>query len=328
MKKLSVIISLAGVLSLSVVSGASAETFGFEFPSMQAQTSDTNVPAAATPATGTGSDTAKSAVRYSLLFGTIPVTFLFGVKAWDWSGDHDFYSHKEGWYGQGTSFGGGDKAGHFFAHYMVQRGLYNVFDWTESGGSMKWAYSAGLTMAVGLFIEVGDGFSSQYGFSYEDLINDYTGILCGVLLDRFPLLDGFFGISTYWYPTEAYRSKFHEKSVFKSSLEFVNDYSGWKTMLNFKFAGFENLGIKVPLALRLIQLDIGYYTRGFGYYDKGKYASEKRRVVFYGVSVNSAEVLKESWDESSRGGLYKASHTFLEYYHLPLGYEKANTLAK
>jgi hypothetical protein len=326
MKKIIVIFTLLMSFSVGISSGLYADTFSF-YPQMQTETPVT-IPAASSNSSGASSDTSKSVVRYSLLFGVIPTTFLFGVKAWDWENSHNWYSHSEGWYGQGTSFGGADKAGHFFAHYMVQRALYNTFDWTESGGSMKWAYSMGLTMSVGLFIEIGDGFSSQYGFSYEDLINDYAGILCGAILDRFPLLDGFFGFSTHWYPTEAYRSKFKDKSLFKSSLEFVNDYSGYKTMLNFKLAGFENLGFKVPLALRLVQLDIGYYTRGFGYYDKGRFASEKRRYMFYGISINSAEVLKESWDESSRGALYKASHTFLEYYHLPLGYEKADELSK
>ncbi|HNX58357.1 MAG TPA: hypothetical protein PKK43_04615, partial [Spirochaetota bacterium] len=78
------------------------------------------------PAASTDSESTKSMVRYSLLGGTVPVIFLFGVKAWDWRGDHSFYSNREYWFGQSTEFGGADKAGHFLAHHALERGLYQV----------------------------------------------------------------------------------------------------------------------------------------------------------------------------------------------------------
>ncbi|HEY1405398.1 MAG TPA: hypothetical protein VF857_02190, partial [Spirochaetota bacterium] len=43
--------------------------------------------------TSASDESMKSVVRYSLLGGTVPVIFLFGVKAWDWQEDHSFYSH-------------------------------------------------------------------------------------------------------------------------------------------------------------------------------------------------------------------------------------------
>jgi hypothetical protein len=272
------------------------------------------------------STTSKSVVRYSLLWGTIPVTFFFGLKTWEWGDAHSWRSENEGFFGKDTSFGGADKMGHFFAHYMVQRGLYSAFNWTENGDSAKWWYSIGLTASVGLFIELGDARTSAYGFSFQDIVADYTGILCGALLDRFPLADGFIGFSSHWYPTEAYKDNLHNGSKIKEGLGFVNDYSGWKTMIDFKFAGFENLGFKVPLGLRLLQIDIGYYTRYYSAYDNGKFAGPHSRNVFVGISINSAQVLKESVEPDSRGSLYKTSHAILEYYHLPLGYEKAKNL--
>ena len=109
----------------------------------------------------TGKDvTAKDITRWSILGGTGPLVFLFGLKTWDWGNRHSAYSKKEGWFGEDTSFGGSDKAGHFMAHYMVQRGLYSIFDWTENGENQKWAYSIGTTMLVGLLIEVGDSYTA------------------------------------------------------------------------------------------------------------------------------------------------------------------------
>ncbi|HNX60629.1 MAG TPA: DUF2279 domain-containing protein, partial [Spirochaetota bacterium] len=119
------------------------------------------------------SGNSKAIVRNGILFGTVPVVFLFGVKAWDWSGDHSFYSRNEGWFGKGTDYAGADKAGHFFAHYMLQRSMYDVFNWTENGESQKWAYSLGVSLSTGFLIELGDGYSSKYGFSFQDLTMDY-----------------------------------------------------------------------------------------------------------------------------------------------------------
>jgi hypothetical protein len=283
---------------------------------------------AATAGSGSTDDsaTSKSVLRYSLLYGTIPMTFFFGLKAWDWGNSHTIRSEREGYLGENTSFGGADKIGHLYAHYLVQRGMYSAFNWTENGDSRKWLYSLGLTMSVGLFIELGDSKTSAYGFSYEDIIFDYTGIAAAALLDRFPLADGFFGISAHWYPTDAYKDRIKNGSKLKEGLGLVNDYSGWKTMINFKLAGFENLGLRVPLGLRLVQLDFGFYTRGYSAYDTGKFAGHHTRNIFVGISINSAQVLKESVEPDSRGSLYKTSHAFLEVYHLPLGYEKANDL--
>jgi len=269
----------------------------------------------------------KSIVRYSLLGGIVPVTLLFGVKAWDWGNSHDFYSEREHWFGKNTDFGGADKAGHYAAHYMLERSLYQVFDWTENGGSRKWVYSIGMSCAVGFFIEIGDGYSSHYGFSYEDLVMDYLGIFTGALLDRFPIADGFIGVSGRFVPTKGYRSGFTRRNFVHESLGFQNDYSGWTYMVNFKLAGFERVGVHLPLALRLMQFDVGYRSQGYSTYDKDKYARRKHREIVYGISLNSAQLLDESLSESSRHGvLYTAGHKFLEFYHVPVEKEFSKDL--
>ncbi len=262
-------------------------------------------------------DNSKRYIRNGLLIGEVPVILFFGAKAWNWEGDHSFYSEKEGWFGKDTDYGGQDKAGHFFAHYMLQRSMYSVFDWTEDGSSTKWIYSLGSSLTCGFLIEIGDGFSSKYGFSYEDLVMDYSGILVGAMLDRFPVLGGFIGISGNWSPTDAYLDRFSSNSMFTDSLEFVDDYSGWTFYVNFKLAGFQNLGFDVPLALRLLQVDIGYYTRGYSNYDKNEYASPHERDICIGISINSAQLIAETWGKPSNSAGYNVTHKFFEYYHVP-----------
>ncbi len=268
--------------------------------------------------------THKDVVRYTILIGAYPVTFLIGVKSWKWGegSNHEFKSEKEGWFGQDTSFGGSDKAGHFYAHYVVQRALYNIFDYTENGAYRKWYYSLGTTIAVGTIIEIGDGWSSNYGFSYEDLIIDTAGLLFGAALDYFPTLDAFLGISIEYVPSDGYKK-------YRSDIpyDFINDYSGWKYLLNVKMAGFELIGFNAPKFLRYVQFDLGYYTRSYvGDYDieRDDY-NDPSRHWFVGISVNLAEVVTDLFEDRNSFEAKIARKPF-EYYHVPVGYKYSDRL--
>jgi len=264
-----------------------------------------------------GSDTAKSVVRYGILYSTVPIVFLFGVKAWHWGDNHDFSSQREGWLGKDTDYAGADKVGHFYAHYVIQRSVYDIFNWTENGGDRKWIYSLGVTAGTGLLIEIGDGFSSKYGFSYEDLVADYAGIICGALLDYSPMLNGFIGISVNYWPSDNFADNYNRNNFGMAFLDFVTDYSGFTYLVNFKLAGFSNLGIHLPLVLRLIQFDVGYETRGYGNADTHAGVTHRERNLRFGISLNSAQLLDESW-EWKRGGGYHVAHRFLEFYEIPV----------
>lgn len=268
--------------------------------------------------------THKDVLRYTILGGALPVTLLYGAKAWRWGdGDnHDFKSEKEGWFGQDTSLGGADKAGHFYAHYLVQRALYSIFDYTENGAPRKWVYSLGTTVAVGTLIEVGDGWSSRYGFSYEDLIIDIGGLLFGALLDYSPTLDAFLGLSIEYYPTDGYKERRQD-----FPLDFVNDYSGFKYLLNIKLAGFEYLGFNAPDFLRYVMFDVGYYTRGYSSeydVDRSDFDNPTRN-WFVGISINLAEVVSDLF-EDKKGLPARIARKPFEYYHVPVGYTHDETL--
>ncbi len=262
----------------------------------------------------------KDFLRYTILFGSMPVTFLFGVKAWDWGSRHEFKSEREGWFGQNTSAGGSDKVGHFYAHYLIQRSLYSIFDYTENGASRKYLYSILTTSVVGTAIEVGDGWSSLYGFSYEDLVVDLAGVFLGALLDYFPLLDAFFGFSVYYLPTSNYIKYFKKHETVP--LGWVTDYSGFRFMMNFKLAGFRYLGFKIPEFMRYINFDLGWFSRDFSSYD-GEFTPREeldpRRQWYFGISLNFAEVMRD-FHSRKEGVLYTVTTTPFEYYQIPVGY--------
>jgi hypothetical protein len=268
----------------------------------------------------------KDYLRYSILFGSIPVTFLFGVKAWDWGSRHEFKSEREGWFGQDTSAGGSDKFGHFYAHYLIQRFFCFLFDYTEDGSSRKYTYSILTTTLVGTMIEVGDGWSSLYGFSYEDLVVDLAGVFVGALLDYFPVLDAFVGFSVDYVPTSNYRKYFKKHETVP--LGWVTDYSGFRYMMNFKLAGFRSLGLKTPAFLRYITLDLGFFSKDFSSYDGEFTAREKlnpTRNWYFGFSLNFAEVMRDFYTEK-KGVLYTVTTKPFEYYHVPVGYRNEKVI--
>jgi len=263
----------------------------------------------------------KAGMRYSVLVGVPVVHLVYGFAMWDWGEQKQWHSAHERWFQGDTDSGGADKAGHFFAHYTVSRISYSLFSYTEQSRGRALFYSAFTAALVGTMIELGDAYTGRYGFSYEDLTADYTGIAVAFLLDRYPVLDEFIGITESYVPSKAFKSE-NDKTYFN----FAGDYSGAKWMVNFKLAGFKYIGFDIPEFMRYIQLDAGYYTRDYTDYDEDYNQDvDPQRHLFIGVSVNMREVSRDLFRKSDRKAGWIAEQPF-KYYHVPLGYEKKNTI--
>ncbi len=311
---------LVVVLSLTIYfQNSNAYSQGIDGKSSDSKTDITN--STGMNKTGPDNELHKDIIRYTGLTAVYPVTFIIGVKAWQWGSNHQFQFGSEHWFGQNTGLGGADKAGHLYAFYMVQRLLFNVFDYTENGKNTKWLYSMFTTFSMGLMLEVGDGWSSTYGFSKEDLIIDTIGILFGALLDYSPVLDAFLGLSIEYMPTRGFIN--HRKSV----LDFENDYSGWKYMMNFRMAGFNYLWKKTPEFFRYVQFDLGYFVKGYSpHYDKNipEYNNNTRN-WFAGISINLSEVVNDFYsDKNSRAA--RITRKPFEYVHVPAGYRREEVI--
>jgi hypothetical protein len=267
-----------------------------------------------------GEEIMKTSIRYSVLFATPINTYIVAFLTWDWGRTTKFRTSHEGWFGQNTYSGGADKAAHLFAHYMLMRVFYNIFDFTESGRPSKWAYSVGLTAFLALGIEVGDGFcKNQHGFSPADLTMGLLGIGIGSLLELFPEVDAFVSLSAQYIPTKYFRK--HPQRL----KWLMDDYSGWRFMANIKLAGFRYIGINVPEFMRYIQFDIGYYTTGFTKYDypyaevqRSLATHGKERNVFIGISINLTEFIKDFFTDKNSLACRALQQPF-KYYHVPLG---------
>jgi hypothetical protein len=263
---------------------------------------------------------ADDAIKKKAIVG-IPVnTYAVSLVTWDWGKLTKFRLSHEGWFGKNTYAGGADKAAHLYSHYLIMRVLYNIYDHTEDGAPSKWAYSTGITAFLALGIEIGDGFSkNQNGFSFADLTMGFIGIGIASLLELFPSADAFVSLSAEYYPTRYFRK--HPQRL----KWFLDDYSGWKFMANFKLAGFHYVGINLPDFLRYIMIDVGYFTINhmrfdYRYAEIGRFFSRgsKKREVFIGVSVNLMEVISAFFNDKESFACRALQQPF-KYYHFPVG---------
>lgn len=296
------------VLSVTSANAASTDVLG----SLSSETSETS---GTSKAVVSGSSVfpkdaldpqQKKIVRYSLLVGVPAVTFGIGVKAWDWGETNRWRWNRERWFQADTYSGGADKVGHFYTHYVLTRGLYQAFSYTEDTPERAAMYSVLTTSLIGTMIEVGDAFTGTYGFSYEDLIADHAGIALGYAMDRYPTLDNYLGVTAFYWPTRGFLE-------YDTPFNFASDYSGWTFAMNFKLSGFHRSGYNIPLIMRFLQIDFGYYTRNYTRFDE--YANKlPTRHRFVGLSLNARELLGAL---PNTNGLVDTARRFLRFIYLP-----------
>lgn len=269
-----------------------------------------------------GEEIMKKTIRYSVLLALPVNTYVVAMLTWDWGRTTKFRLSHEGWFEHNTYSGGADKVAHMFSHYMLMRALYNIYNYTEDGKPVKWAYAAGLTGFIALGIEIGDGFcKNQHGFSIADLTMGLTGIAIASLLELFPAVDAFVSLSAQYVPTKYFRK--HPQRL----KWLMDDYSGWRFMANIKLAGFRYVGINIPEFMRYIEFDIGYRTKGFTKYDyqyaelQRYVARGKERDIFIGISVNLTEFIKDFFTDKNSLACRALQQPF-KYYHVPLGVDQ------
>jgi hypothetical protein len=160
-----------------------------------------------------------------------------------------------------------------------------------------------LAFGVQTSVEIFDGFSSDYGFSKEDLIADGIGAGFSVLRNTIPGL--------------AEKLDFRLEYINKGALadfNLFNDYTGQKYLLALKLSGFEQFE---DTPLRFVELQAGYFARGFTPAEKAA-GAELRREPYVAIGFNLQELLDSTPLKDTTGGL--AARRTLEYIQLPYTY--------
>jgi hypothetical protein len=222
-----------------------------------------------------------------------------GIRSWNW-GSQSFHSQSERWFGQDTSSGGADKLGHAFTSYALVNVLADRL--VRQGRSpQQAALSAALTsQAIMLYVEVFDGFSKDHGFAREDVAMNLLGAGLGYARTVNPKLRDLMD----------FRMEY-ESSGYKGFRPF-SDYSGQKYLVALKLGGMEALR---DTPLRFLELQAGYYTRGFSKAEQDAGLNRSRH-TFVGVGLNVGELLfgRRTNQESE---LKNASRLFFEHIQLP-----------
>jgi hypothetical protein len=127
-------------------------------------------------------------VATGIVATVIGTSVIWSIDAW-WQGRaHSFNFYNEGWFDDYSL--GIDKVGHAYASYFYFNTFRNTLRWGGIDDQDALWWSAGLTEALALSLEIGDGFST-WGFSHEDFLSNTAGLSFGLLQTQVPFLQNF-----------------------------------------------------------------------------------------------------------------------------------------
>ncbi len=232
----------------------------------------------------------KNDILYTNLIGAAVIT-TWGLVNWDYA-ENPPHREDERWFQRTTDSGGADKLGHLYASYLVGSGLSHLYEnwgYNRDDAALYGSLSSFFLMT---YMEVGDAFSSDLGFSYEDFLMNTLGSFSSYLF--------------YVYPELSKRVDFRIEYIpsFKRD-DIVTEYERMKYLVAFKAEGFDF--VSNPY-LRYTELHLGYYTRN---YHEG-FSSESERVVYLGIGINLSRIARQN--------SYAKTASFLNYYQLPYTY--------
>ncbi len=189
-----------------------------------------------------------------------------------------FHFTNEGFFGQYTYAGGGDKASHFVSYYIVAKLLTGVYAELGMKTDAARLLGAATSVAAGFVTELGDG-RGKYGFSYEDLLVDSLGAATQLGIAHYGLGD-VIGFSAGLVPGPVEPCCPYGGTGKNYSDEI---YSG-----DFRLAGLAHrAGLEAGPA-RFLLFSVTYSTKGYPYSNPD--IRERQIGLFLGI--NFVEVLR------------------------------------
>ncbi|MFM2121052.1 MAG: hypothetical protein RL722_2520 [Pseudomonadota bacterium] len=245
--------------------------------------------------------------------GTAAALTAVGFTKWGW-GDSKFFVRHEGGFGRQTNNGGMDKLGHFYttfvmADLMADRIRANAGS-AEAASGAEWS-AAAFAWALMLGVEIGDGYTRQYGFSTEDLLADTLGAGFAVWRARTPGARRLMDFRLLYVPSA------WEREGNTTSNLMVPPYRRSRYLLAFKGSGIDALS-QGPA--RYLELHVGYDARGFSSVER-RLGHPKERSGYGGLGLNLSELVFGRAPAPGQGEdiseLGWAGRKYLEYYQVP-----------
>lgn len=135
-------------------------------------------------------------------------TLGYGYAVW-WKNDYrsfHLFNEKEGVF---DAHLGIDKIGHFYTSYFMFRTVYGLLDWGGHSNNTSFWWATGVSAFHAFAIEVGDGLS-EYGFDYEDLIFNWSGVGYSMLQKEVPFFENFQFKWSLYYPLNKHSFKVND----------------------------------------------------------------------------------------------------------------------
>lgn len=153
-----------------------------------------------------------------------------------------------------------DKVGHFYTAYQLSRIGKQLFLWTNMSEKKSAIWGSVMSQAIMIPIEIMDGYSVEYGFSWGDIAANLLG-------------SGFFLSQELLWKDQLIKTKFsfHRTEYAKLRLEvlgdgifqeLLKDYNGQTYWLSFDIYTLGNSNGKIP---KWINVAVGYGAEGMVY---------------------------------------------------------------
>jgi hypothetical protein len=150
-----------------------------------------------------------------------------------------------------------DKFGHCLTAYTISRLATALYVWSGVKQLPASVYGTSLGMAFQTNIEVFDGFSSEWGFSYGDMIANTTGASL-FLAQQTGWDDQRIMFKISFHPTDY--SQYHPQELGENFIQqTIKDYNGQTYWVSIAIASFLPTRMKIP---GWACLDFGYGAEG------------------------------------------------------------------
>lgn len=153
-----------------------------------------------------------------------------------------------------------DKIGHFYSAYQLSSIGKQLFLWTNMSEKKSAIWGSVMSQAIMIPIEIMDGFSVEYGFSWGDIAANLLG--SGFFLSQELLWNGQLIKTKFSFHRTEYaklRPEVLGDGIFE---ELLKDYNGQTYWLSFDMYSIGKFNRKIPKWLNVV---VGYGAEGMVY---------------------------------------------------------------
>ena len=204
----------------------------------------------------------------------LAVGFMAGMTAYGFAyfgfGSQDFEWKDDGWFGQNSNSGGADKLGHAVTTHILTCSMAAInrgWGIPRKEAAIRGAAAAWATMFV---MEIGDGFSQDFGFSWPDIVANTVGAAFGYFHSTDRRFQEILDFRWEYWPSDYSRET--------GEGEFTTDYEGSAYVLA---ANIGAIACRHRHVLDFFDVQLGWQTRG--YVDP---SVPMQRTAFVGLGIN------------------------------------------